>query len=55
MKLNINLRGLDPTLEKEECNGLRKSITEVEGLIDKEVYKLYQLTSKEIKIIENQQ
>lgn len=34
-------------------DGIKKEIEETDKIIDHEVYKLYELTEKEIKIIEN--
>ena len=52
MNLNTELHRLDPILERERCGELNDGIKKTEADIDEEVYKLYGLTTEEIKIVE---
>lgn len=52
IKLNQEFQKLDPILDKEEIEEKGRKIQEIDKQIDQEVYKLYGLTSEEIKIVE---
>lgn len=50
--LNIKIQKFHPVFNDEEYNELKKEIEKTNKEIDKNVYKLYDLTPEEIKIIE---
>ncbi|MCX6745933.1 MAG: N-6 DNA methylase, partial [Candidatus Parcubacteria bacterium] len=52
IKLNQELQKIDPIMDKEKYEKKKKEIEETDGEIDKLVYKLYNLTSEEIKIVD---
>jgi len=53
LELNKKLQKLDPILDEEEYKELKNEIDKTDKEIDEKVYKLYGLTEKEIKIIED--
>ena len=53
IKLNQELHKLDPILDQEDYGRKKQEILLVDGEIDEDVYKLYDLNPEEIEIIES--
>jgi adenine-specific DNA-methyltransferase len=51
MRLNTELHQLNAVLEREECAEIKKRIAVVEDQIDAEIYKIYELSPDQIKVI----
>lgn len=51
MKLNTELHQLDAVLEREACAEIKNQITVVEDQIDAEIYKIYELSPDQIKVL----
>ncbi len=51
MGLNTEIHKLDPILEKEKCAEIKSKREKAEKEIDEEVYKIYDLSPEEIKIV----
>ncbi len=52
LKFNKELQKIDPILDKEKYEKKKREIEETDGEIDRLVYKLYNLSTEEIKIVE---
>jgi len=51
MKLNVELHALSAILEKETYAEIKNRITAFESQIDAEMYKIYELSPDQIKVV----